>query len=360
MPLTQTRRRPKRRRWRKPKLSLAQILAWADEHYRLTGQWPTRKSGRVRGSLEEDWNNLDNNLRQGDRGLLKGDSLARLLWRARGVRNPADPPPLTEEQILAWADKHHQRHGAWPIADSGCVSSEPEENWKAIDMSLRSGSRGLPGGSSLARLLARERDVPNQQDLPRLTLRQILSWADEYHAQTGHWPTDASEPLPAMNGARWPAIDAALRVGNRGLPGGESLAQLLDRKRGVRNVQALPRLSITQLLAWADDHHRRTGEWPNAGSGPVLASPGETWRSAENGLRVGLRGLPGGDSLARLLSRRRGVAAYATAKHCRALPSSKSCVGRTPTMPSTASGRRDARGRLKRRLARRGRPLPWH
>jgi hypothetical protein len=38
----------------------------------------------------------------------------------------------------------------------------------------RAGSRGLPGGSSLARLLARERDVPNKQDLPRLTVRQIL------------------------------------------------------------------------------------------------------------------------------------------------------------------------------------------
>jgi hypothetical protein len=307
VPLTQTHCHPKRRRWRKPKLSLAQILAWADEHHRLTGQWPTRKSGRVRGSLEEDWNNLDNNLRQGDRGLPRGDSLARLLWLARGVRNPADPPPLTEEQILAWADKHYQRHGAWPIADSGCVKSEPEENWKAIDMSLRSGSRGLPGGSSLARLLARERDIPNQQDLPRLTLRQILSWADEYHEQTGNWPTDASEPLPAMNGARWPAIDAALRAGYRGLPGRESLSQLLARKRGVRNIHSLPQLSLKQVLAWADDHHRRTGDWPSADSGPVLAEPGETWRSVENGLRVGLRGLPGDDSLARLLSRRRGA-----------------------------------------------------
>jgi hypothetical protein len=306
-PITKARRRPKRRRWRKPKLSLAQILAWADEHQRLTGQWPTRKSGRVRGSLEEDWNNLDNNLRQGDRGLLPGDSLARLLWRARGVRNPADPPPLTEEQILAWADKHYQRHGAWPIAGSGCVSSEPEENWKALDMSLRAGSRGLPGGSSLARLLARERNVPNEQDLPRLTLRQILSWADQYHEQTGNWPTDASEPLPAMNGARWPAIDAALRAGNRGLPGGDSLPQLLARERGMRNVQALPQLTIKQILAWADDLQRRTGAWPAKDGGAVLAEPSENWRSVDNGLRLGLRGLPGGESLAKLMSRRRGV-----------------------------------------------------
>jgi pyrroloquinoline quinone (PQQ) biosynthesis protein C len=171
MPHTPARRHTKRRRWRKPKLSIAQILAWADELRQLTGQWPTRKSGRVRGTLDEDWNNLDNNLRQGNRGLLKGDSLARLLWRARGVRNSADPPPLSVHQILAWADAHLKRQAAWPTAESGCVSSDPEENWNALDMSLRTGNRGLPGGSSLARLLARKRGVPNKQDLPRLTIR---------------------------------------------------------------------------------------------------------------------------------------------------------------------------------------------
>ena len=306
-PRSQTRRRIKRRSWRKPKLSLAQILAWADEHHRLTGRWPTLKSGRVRGTLEEKWNNVDENLRRGQRGLPPGDSLARLLWRTRGVRNSADPPLLTERQILAWADAHQKRHGGWPTADDGSVMGDAEENWKAIDMSLRAGSRGLPGGSSLARLLASERGVPNKQDLPRLTVRQILLWADQYREQTGRWPSDASEPLPAMNGERWPAIDAALRTGYRGLPGGESLPQLLARKRGARNIHALPRLTIKQILAWADDHYRHMDAWPTADSGPVLVEPGETWRSVDNGLRLGLRGLPSGDSLAKLMSRRRGV-----------------------------------------------------
>jgi hypothetical protein len=233
--------------------------------------------------------------------------LARLLWRARSVRNPADPPPLSEAQILAWADEHHERCGAWPTADSGCISSEPEENWNALDMSLRAGNRGLPGGSSLARLLARERDVPNQQDLSPLTIRQILAWADQYREQTGNWPNDASEPLREMNDERWPAINAALRMGYRSLPGGESLPQLLERKRGVRNVQALPQLSIKQILAWADDHHARTGAWPTKESGAVLGEPEENWKSVDSGLRRGLRGLRGGDSLPQLLERKRGV-----------------------------------------------------
>ena len=140
-PRAEARRRIKRRRWRKPKLSISQILAWADEHHRLTGRWPMLKSGRVRGTLEEDWKNLDESLRRGQRGLLPGDSLARLLWRARGVRNPADPPPLADQQILSWADAHHERHNEWPTADVGRVIGDAEENWNAIDTSLRAGIR---------------------------------------------------------------------------------------------------------------------------------------------------------------------------------------------------------------------------
>lgn len=300
------RKRIKARRWRLPPVSIAQILAWADEHFEQTGRWPNTMSGRVRGTFEEKWKSLDNSLRQGTRGLRKGDSLAKLLYRARGVRNPADPPPLTVELILAWADEHHAKTGQWPIAYSGAVNGIPDETWNALDMALRVGSRGLPGEDSLARLLDRERGVPNKQNLPRLTINQILAWCDQYHARTGQWPTDSSEPLTEMHD-RWQGIDAALRAGTRGLPGGDSLPQLLARKRGVRNLQALPRLTNEQILAWADDHHRRTGAWPSSDSGSVLADPQETWSSIAMIIRVGGRGLPGNDSLARLLARERGV-----------------------------------------------------
>lgn len=95
--------------------------------------------------------------------------------------------------------------------------------------------------------------------------------------------------------------------GNRGLPGGDSLPQLLARELGMRNVQALPQLTIKQILALDDDHQRRTGAWLAKSGGPVLAEPSENWRSVDNGLRSGLRGLPGDKSLAKLLSRHRGV-----------------------------------------------------
>src|SRR4051794_16509646 len=60
-------------------------------------------------------------------------------------------------------------------------------------------------------------------------------------------------------------------------------------------------LNEAQVLAWADDHLNRTGEWPKTDFGHVLANPNEKWLNVDMALRVGLRGLPGGDSLARLL-----------------------------------------------------------
>jgi hypothetical protein len=70
---------------------------------------------------------------------------------------------------------------------------------------------------------------------------------------------------------------------------------------------AKAKLTVTEILAWADAHRRRTGAWPGTASGPVPQSPGETWRRIDNALRLGLRGLAGGDSLSRLLRRERGV-----------------------------------------------------
>src|SRR5262249_58692148 len=109
------------------------------------------------------------------RGLPGGLSLTKLLVEHRGVRNKNDPPSLMIAQLLAWADSHHQRRGDWPTRESGPVEEAPGETWKAINGALRAGLRGLPGGSSLAQLLAQYRGVRNIKGLPRLTVEQILT-----------------------------------------------------------------------------------------------------------------------------------------------------------------------------------------
>jgi hypothetical protein len=109
------------------------------------------------------------------------------------------------------------------------VTGAPGESWNAISVALAKGLRGLPAGSSLARLLAERRGARNRKGLPRLTIEQIRTWADGHRAATGHWPSAQSGPVagaPAP-GETWAAIYHALRNGDRGLPGGLSLAQLL-------------------------------------------------------------------------------------------------------------------------------------
>ena len=187
------------------------------------------------------------------RGLASGrGGRARAASSAVGRR-----PALDVERILRWADAHRTATGRWPDRRSGPVGGADDETWSAIDTALRRGRRGLPGGSSLARLLAEERGVggglnpespaerlraweaeqfptrrPRRRPAARprstirLTIELILAWADAHHAATGRWPTITSGPIASVPGEKWVNLDAALRLGRRGLPRGTSLTRL--------------------------------------------------------------------------------------------------------------------------------------
>lgn len=297
-------RRPKR--LRKPELTTKEILTWIDEHYRRTGRWPSEYSGPIAGTLSENWNAVNAALNQGNRGLEGKSSLAKLLAEKRGVRNKISIPALSLKQILAWADKHHTVTGSWPTAGSGEVIGIPGENWRAIGMALRQGGRGLPSGYTLATLLEAERGVRNRADLLPLTIRTILSWADGYFSRTGKWPTADSGLIPEAPGETWNAVESALRSGRRGFPGDSSLAKVLEKHRKVRNIANLQRLTYQMILAWADQHFERTGEWPTALSGFIFGTNRDKWKSVNAALIDGRRGLPGESSLAKLLSEHRG------------------------------------------------------
>jgi hypothetical protein len=148
--------------------------------------------------------------------------------------------PLSIRDILAWADAHHAAVGRWPIRESGGIPGAMQETWHAVDAALRAGIRGLPGGSSLAQLLAEKRNVRNIARLPPLTETLILAWADAQFAATGTWPTAKSGSVRDLPCETWHAVNAALQLGARGLSGGASLARLLATHRGVRNRKGLP------------------------------------------------------------------------------------------------------------------------
>jgi len=216
-------------------------------------------------------------------------------------------PVLHISEILKWADAHFERTGKWPKERSGRVAEPLNEKWCNIDLALRVGIRGLPGGWSLAQLLAERRGVRNRGRLPKFTHKKILAWADAHRKRTGRWPYVKSGPIADALGETWLAVGAALYQGRRGLKGGSSLAKLLFKRRGVRNSKALPKLTHKRILAWADAHHKRTGRWPNLNSGPITDAPGEKWGWVSEALYQGQRGLKGGSSLAQLLAKHRGV-----------------------------------------------------
>jgi hypothetical protein len=209
--------------------------------------------------------------------------------------------PLTINNILAWADDHHQRTGEWPTLKSGPIPEAPGDTWAAVDAALRGGARGQPGGKSLAQLLARKRGVRNIKRLPPLGVDRILLWVDRHRDQTGEWPNINSGAVAGQAGESWRTVDEALRRGIRGLPGGSSLARLLSEHRGKRNRTRPPALTLDQIRAWAVSHRQATGRWPRILSGPVLDAPAETWSAIDCALSQGCRGLTGGSSLARFL-----------------------------------------------------------
>jgi hypothetical protein len=187
---------------------------------------------------------------------------------------------------------------------SGPLTGVKDETWKAVDSALRDGLRGMGRGSSLARLLAEKRGVRNRLGVPRLTRTQILRWAEAHHRRTGKWPSSNSGAVAGAAGETWKGVDLALRHGYRGLPRGPSLAKLLADERKVRNRTSLPALTPQKILAWADDHYRRVGDYPTSTSGTIAEGAGETWGSVNLALRYGYRGLPGGSSLSRLLKQK--------------------------------------------------------
>jgi hypothetical protein len=201
-----------------------------------------------------------------------------------------------------WADAHLHRTGRWPSRSSGPIEDAPGETWSTIDHALKTGNRGLAGGTSLTLLLAQHRGRRNQRNLPVVTVTRILDWADAHFRRTGDWPSVHSGPVvDSPSSETWSGIDNALTRGLRGFPGGSSVAKLLQKHRGQRNRRNLPPLSASRIVRWAKAHFRRTGRWPSAASGPIAEAPGENWHGVQHALVDGRRGLPGGSALARFL-----------------------------------------------------------
>jgi len=222
--------------------------------------------------------------------------LRRTPTRSRERRPEAGD--LTIETILAWANRFHAKTGKWPRTSSGRIAGR-RETWEAIDLALRKGLQGLPGGSSLSMLLHGPRNLRRRK--PLLTADVIFGWAEDHFRRTGRWPRMVDGPVASAPGETWKKVNEALWEGFRGLEGGSSL-KLLLRSRGITyDDQARPVLQPKQVLDWAKAFHREQGTWPFKKSGPIRDAPGETWEAIDRALKQGARGLPRTRSLRHFL-----------------------------------------------------------
>lgn len=296
-------RSPHRRRRRRrklgplPRLSTQQILALADSYRQRTGRWPIAHSGRVDETSDLTWERVDAALKQGKAGRGRS-SLAQFLQRHRKVLAGKDP--LTEDQIFTWAEEHFARTGRWPKAYDGAIPESNGMTWVNVNKALTRGSRGLPGGSCVRQLLIERGAIPADRCWqPELDLEQIWKWARQFREKYGVWPRVGSGSIETTN-ETWSKVDAALRAGVRNLPPGSSLRRFLS-SRGAEYAAPMTPLEPAQILAWADAFHKRWGDWPYRRSGEIEGSGGETWYRVDVALVKGLRDLPGGSSVTKLL-----------------------------------------------------------
>ena len=162
-------------------LAIEDIKASILAHRAATGTWPTAESGAVEYGAyrsRETWRAIDaalkgvkapNRVLKRFRRLPGGSSLATLNAEVSAQHgldyvNHSRRDPLTIEDINASILAHRDATGTWPTATSGAVEYGPyrgRETWRAIDSALEGRkapdgtakqSRGLPGGSSLAKL----------------------------------------------------------------------------------------------------------------------------------------------------------------------------------------------------------------
>ena len=261
------------------------IAQWLLDHHKKTGKWANQLTpgGPIPG---ETWKNLDPVLRNGHRGL-PGKSSLTILKEQRGFG------ALNEDMIAQWLLDHHKKMGGW-VNSNTPGGPIPGETWKSLDNVLRKGLRGLPSGSSLAKL-------KKQRGLGKRLLNEdmIAQWLLDHYKKTGKWANQLTPggPVPRET---WKNLDQALRKGLRGLPSGSSLAILKEQG----GFGGRPLLNEDMIAQWLLDHHKKTGKWANQHT-PGSPVPGETWRGLDQALRRGHRGLPlSGSSLAKLKKER--------------------------------------------------------
>lgn len=151
-----------------------------------------------------------------------------------------------------------------------------------------------------------------------LSIELIIDWLRQYMNKYNKKPRMQSGIIEFAIGPyeniTWSAINAALWKGGRGLPGGSSLANLIEEQFGIRNKMNLPGLTEAIIHEWIEQFIKKYHRKPIASDGTVEFAngryTGETWGAIDSSLLAGVRGLIGGSSLAQFIEQNFSIRSY--------------------------------------------------
>jgi len=266
-----------------PLMLLDEILNHADLWFKEYKKWPKKGSGPVGKDTELTWNDVNNQCKRREHN----SSLANLLLEKRQVRHHLAEKNLSIELIILWAEHHHQETNSWPTYKSGAVLAEPSENWSAIRSNLVAGGRGLPSGLSIEKVLFNELGIVGVRAGKNLTEDLIIKLAKAHFISNDVYPNENSEWVLGGKDS-WAAISAALRDGLRGLPGGASLAQLLDKAGLKTNSADRSYPSLKKMKKVAEEFRElNNGNLPSRESGAFPNYLDLTWGTIDAALKRG-------------------------------------------------------------------------
>ena len=228
-------------------LTIAEIRDEIWTHYEDNGKWPSTVDTYIE-RFGCTWGVLNVNLVTGYRGLPGGSSLSNEVVETKKLHGIEVVPQmdLTLDRIGESIEAFFHERGCFPSLTTDECAAGLGIKWRSVDIYLRTGQRGLPGGSSLPIEVDNIRKRLNRS--PRvvpLSLDQIHAGIRAYQQRTGHWPTVTSGLIEEL-GINAETLNTRLAEGKVGLSGNSSLHRKSATSRTL-SVSPGPLAVICQL-----------------------------------------------------------------------------------------------------------------
>lgn len=188
---------------------------------------------------------------------------------------------ITLRTIVKLIKQYKEQTGNYPTQRSGQINKS--DNWKAIDIALRCGGRGLPVLGGLSKFIAAKFNIITNAVKPPLTPKNLKLMVMYHYKKINSWPNQFSgkvllaSTLSYESSLTWNGIYQSIRCQLRNWPiKNDTLSLFLARECGVINHTNRPKITNKLLQNLIKKYKEKTGKWPNTSSG-WIDELGMTW-----------------------------------------------------------------------------------